>query len=216
MSTKTTLIISISLIIIGTLAGLLLWNQLPDQVASHWGVNDQVNGYMPKLMGVLLMPAITTFMLVLFILIPSIDPLKANIAQFLPYFNTFIALLIAFMVYVHALTLIWNIGMTGFRMSAAMLPALGLLFVFMGPLISNSKRNYFIGIRTPWTLSSDTVWEKTHRLGGKLFTAAGIFALLGAFIPDLAVFFVIIPITLVGLFTVVYSYFLYVDEQKGK
>ncbi len=216
MSTKTTLTISVILIIAGTLAGLLLWNQLPDQVASHWGANDQVNGYMPRLWGVLLMPIITIFMLALFLAIPSMDPLKANIEQFRADFNVFITLIIAFMLYIHALTLVWNIGYTNFRMSAAMLPALGLLFIFMGQLITKAKRNYFIGIRTPWTLSSDTVWDKTHQLGGKLFIAAGAISLFGAFFPDAAIFFIMIPVLFVTLFTVLYSYFLYLAEQKGK
>ena len=216
MSTKTTLTISVILIIAGTLAGLLLWNQLPDQVASHWGANDQVNGYMPRLWGVLLMPIITIFMLALFLAIPSMDPLKANIEQFRADFNVFITLIIAFMLYIHALTLVWNIGYTNFRMSAAMLPALGLLFIFMGQLITKAKRNYFIGIRTPWTLSSDTVWDKSHQLGGKLFIAAGAISLFGAFFPDAAIFFIMIPVLFVTLFTVLYSYFLYLAEQKGK
>ena len=101
-------------------------------------------------------------------------------------------------------------------MSAAMLPALGLLFIFMGQLISKAKRNFFIGIRTPWTLSSDTVWNQTHRVGGKLFMAAGVLALLGAFFPDAAIWFVMLPIFGVTIFTMVYSYFLYAAEQKTK
>ena len=216
MSTKTTLTISVLLILVATLAGILLWNQLPDQMASHWGANDQVNGFMSRFWGIFLMPIITTGMLALFLVIPSIDPLKANIAQFRDTFNTFIALIIAFMLYVHALTLIWNLGYTGFRMSAAMLPALGLLFIFMGQMIGKARRNFFIGIRTPWTLSSDTVWNQTHRVGGKLFVAAGVLALLGAFFPDAALWFIILPMMGVSLFTVVYSYFLYAAEQKAK
>ena len=216
MSAKTTLTISIILIIIGTLAGVLILNRLPDQVASHWGANDQVNGYMPRLLGVFMMPLVTVFMLILFLVIPNIDPLKANIAQFRETFNTFIVLMIAFMIYVHALTLIWNLGYTSFRMSAAMLPAMGLLFIFMGQLVSKAKRNFFIGIRTPWTLSSDTVWDKTHQVGGKLFVASGVLALLGAFFPDAAIFFIIVPLTFVSLFTVVYSYYVFIQEQKGK
>ena len=86
----------------------------------------------------------------------------------------------------------------------------------MGQLITKAKRNYFIGIRTPWTLSSDTVWDKTHQLGGKLFIAAGAISLFGAFFPDAAIFFIMIPVLFVTLFTVLYSYFLYLAEQKGK
>jgi uncharacterized membrane protein len=215
MSTKTTLTISIVLILIGTLAGILLWNQLPGQVASHWNEYDQVNGYMSKFWGVFLMPAITTGMLLLFLAVPSIDPLKANIQKFRETFNTFIALIIAFMVYIHGLTLAWNVGYTGFRMSSAMLPAMGLLFIFMGLLISKAKRNFFIGIRTPWTLSSDRVWDETHRVGGKLFIGAGVLALIGAFFPDYAIWFIMVPVLGAALFSVIYSYIIFQAEPKA-
>src|SRR5512133_2998196 len=103
MSTRTTIIIVSILIIASTLAGLLLWNQLPDSMASHWGTNDQVNGTMSKFWGVFLMPLITIAMLAMFLVIPAIDPLKANIDQFREYFNAFIALIVAFMVYIYGL-----------------------------------------------------------------------------------------------------------------
>jgi uncharacterized membrane protein len=214
MSTKTTLIISVVLILAATLAGLLLWNQFPERMASHWGADDQVNGDISRFWGVFLMPVITTSMLLLFLAIPSIDPLKANIQQFRESFNTFIVLIIAFMLYVHALTLVWNLGYTAFHMSSAMLPAMGLLFIFMGLLISRAKRNFFIGIRTPWTLSSDRVWDETHRLGGKLFIAAGLIALLGVLFPDYAIWFIMFPVIGASLISVVYSYILFLGEQK--
>jgi uncharacterized membrane protein len=215
MSTRTTLIIVITLIVASILAGLLLWNQLPEPMASHWGVNDQVDGYMSKFWGVFLMPVITLAMLLMFLVIPSIDPLKANIAQFRDYFNSFIALIVAFMVYIYGLTLVWNLGYTDFRMSAAMLPALGLLFIFVGVMVGKAKRNYFIGIRTPWTLSSDKVWDETHRVGGKLFIASGVLTLLGAFFPDYASWFVMVPILGTALFAMVYSYVLFQRESNA-
>jgi uncharacterized membrane protein len=215
MSNRTTLIIVAILIVASTLAGLLLWNQLPEQMASHWGANDQVNGYMSKFWGVFLMPIITITMLLLFLVIPSIDPLKANIVQFRDYFNTFIALITAFMVYIYGLTLAWNLGYTNFRMSTAMLPAMGLLFIFVGVMVGKAKRNYFIGIRTPWTLSSDKVWDETHRIGGKLFIASGVLSLLGAFFPDYAFWFIMVPVMGTALFTVVYSYVLFQREPKA-
>ena len=215
MSTRTTLVIVTILIIVSTRAGIFLWNQLPDPMASHWGVDDQVNGTMSKFWGVFLMPVITIVMLLMFLVIPSIDPLKANIAQFREYFNTFIALIVGFMVYIYGLTLVWNLGNTSFRMSAAMLPALGLLFVFAGTMIGKAKRNYFIGIRTPWTLSSDKVWDETHRVGGKLFIASGLLALLGALFPNFAIWFIMVPLLGTSLFTVVYSYYLFQREAKA-
>ena len=209
MSTKNTVLISLVLILISTFAGVFLWDRLPEMVASHWGTNDEVNGFMPRFWGVALMPMVTIGMLLLFLVLPSIDPLRANVEQFRETFNTFITLIIGFMIYIHFLTLLWNVGYTNFRMSSAMLPAMGLLFIFTGDLIKKAKRNYFIGIRTPWTLSSDRVWDGTHRVGGKLFVAAGFFALLGAFFPDYSVWFLMIPVLSASLFSVIYSYYLY-------
>ena len=81
------------------------------------------------------------------------------------------------MLYIYALTLLWNLGYTDFGMSRAMLPAMGLLFIFIGYMLRKAKRNFFIGIRTPWTLSSDKVWDETHRLGAILFMISGVLAL---------------------------------------
>jgi uncharacterized membrane protein len=214
MSTRSTLITVIILIALSTLAGLLLWNRLPDQMASHWGMDDQVNDTTSKFWGVFLMPIITTALLLLFLVIPSIDPLKANIARFRETLNLFIVMMTSFMIYIYGLTLTWNLGYTNFRMSGAMLPALGLLFIFLGSLIQKSKRNFFIGIRTPWTLSSDTVWDETHRVGGLLFKISGALALVGARFPDYAFWFFFVPLISTMLFSVMYSYILFRQEAK--
>jgi len=199
-----------------TLAGLLLWNQLPEQMASHWNVNDQVDGYMSRFWGVFLLPLITLGMLVLFLVVPSIDPLKANIAQFRPVFNLFIVLIVAFMVYIHGLTLAWSLGFNNFKMSGAMLPAIGLLFIFIGFMLRQAKRNFFIGIRTPWTLSSDTVWNETHRIGAVLFMISGVLAFLGGFLGGTTAFWLMfIPIIGSTVFLLIYSYVLYRRETKA-
>lgn len=204
------------MIVTATVAGILLWNRLPDPMASHWNIQDQVNGYMPKFWGVFMLPLITLGMWLLFLVIPSIDPLKANIAEFRGAFNLFIVLLIAFMLYIYGLSLAWNLGYTGFRMSGAMLPATGLLFVFIGFMLRQAKRNFFIGIRTPWTLSSDRVWDETHRLGSVLFMISGIFAFIGSlFGGKTAFWFLFVPVIGSTLITLVYSYLLYQKEIKA-
>jgi uncharacterized membrane protein len=216
MNTRTTLILSSLLILAALLAGLLLWNRLPEQMASHWGLNDQVDGYMPRLWGVFLLPGMALAMLLLFLLVPSIDPLKANIAKFRPAFNLFILFMILFMLYVHSLTLAWSLGYQNFRMSSAMLPFMGLLFILVGWMLRSAKRNFFIGIRTPWTLSSDEVWDKTHRLGSLLFMISGLFAILAAFFGGPSAFLLMfIPLTASSLFLVVYSYVLYRQLHKA-
>jgi len=216
MTTKTTLTIAIIMITLALLAGIFLWDQLPDQMASHWGTNDQVDGYMPKFWGVFLMPIITTGLLVLFLLVPGMDPLKANIAQFRENFNLFIVLIVAFMLYVHGLTLAWSLGYQDFKMSAAMLPFMGILFIAIGSMLRKAKRNFFIGIRTPWTLSSDGVWDKTHQLGSTLFMVSGVFAIIGGFFGGMTAFWLMfIPLIGSSLFLVIYSYILYRAETKS-
>jgi len=216
MSTRTTTIIVLLLLVAATAAGLLLWNRLPDQMASHWDINDQVNGYMPKVWGVFLMPLISLGMFVLFLAVPAIDPLKANIAKFREAFNLFIVLIVAFMLYIHGLTLAWSLGNTGFKMSTSMLPAMGLLFIFLGYMLRKAKRNFFIGIRTPWTLSSDTVWDKTHQLGAILFTASGVLAFLGGIFGGMTAFwFLFVPLIGSTIFLLFYSYVLYQREIRA-
>lgn len=215
MTTKLTSIIVLILIALAVAAGALLWNQLPDPMASHWNANDEVDGYMSKFLGVWMMPLVTLGMLGLFLLVPVIDPLRANIAKFRGVFNLFILLIAAFMLYVHGLTLAWNMGYK-FKMSAAMLPFFGILLIFTGYMLRQAKRNWFIGIRTPWTLSSDSVWDKTHRLGSILFMLAGILAFAGSFLGGEAAFWLFfIPLMGSALFLVVYSYVLYQRETKA-
>lgn len=216
MSTRNTTIIVLILILTSILAGLLLWDKFPEQMASHWDVNDQVNGYMSKTWGVFMVPLMSLGMFLLFLVIPSIDPLKANIARFREAFNLFIVLIMAFMVYIHGLTLAWNLGYTGFKMSTSMLPAMGLLFLFVGFMLRKAKRNFFIGIRTPWTLSNDRVWDETHRLGSILFMASGVLAFVGGIFGGMTAFwFLFVPLIGSTLFLLVYSYVLYQRETKS-
>lgn len=216
MNTCTTTILVLFMIATATIVGIVLWTHLPDPMVSHWDANDQVNGYLPKFWGVFLMPLITLGMLGLFLLIPNIDPLKANIAQFREVFNLFITLIVAFLIYLYVLSPRWNLGYTEFGMSKALLPALGILFFFIGYMLRRAKRNFFIGIRTPWTLSNDRVWDETHRLGSVLFMVSGVLAFLGSFFGGMVAFwFLFIPLIGSTLITLFYSYMLYQREVKA-
>jgi len=204
-------IIILGIILISFIIGGYFYPQMPEKIASHWSAQGKVDGYMSKFWGLFLMPLISIGLFLLFVLIPKIDPLKDNIKKFRKYFDGFIVLLMLFLFYVYLLTIFWNIGLR-FNMSQFMIPALGILFYYCGILIENAKRNWFVGIRTPWTLSSETVWNKTHKTGSRLFKVAGVIAFLGIFFPKQAIFFVIIPIILVTVYTLIYSYFEYQKE----
>jgi len=201
------------LVIFSFIISIYFYPHVPETMATHWNSGGEVDGYMSKLWGLFFMPLVITGLAVLFLAIPGIDPRKENIVKFRKYYDGFVVLLIVFMIAVHLQTLLWN---TGVQISPnAMLPAgIGPLFYYIGILMENAERNWFIGIRTPWTLSSDKVWRKTNRLGGKLFRIAGVVAVLGAFFPQFTFFFILGPALLIAGFTAVYSYIEYQKELK--
>lgn len=206
-------IIIVGIISLSLAIGIYFYPQMPERMASHWNAEGQVNGYMSKFFGMLLMPFISIALLLLFILIPKIDPLKANIEKFRKHYDNFVLLIILFLFYLYLLTIFWNIG-ARFSMIQLLSPAFAVLFYYCGVLVENAKRNWFIGIRTPWTLSNEKVWSKTHKIGGKLFKIAGTIALFGIFFQGYALFFILLPVILVAAYTVIYSYFEYQKETK--
>lgn len=206
-------IITLLIIFSSFIIGFYFYPQMPEKMASHWDMQGQVDGYMSKFWGLFLMPLISIGLFLLFVLIPKIDPLKANIEKFRKYFDIFVVLIILFLFYIYLLTISWNLGFR-FSMNQLLPPAMGILFYYLGILVEKAKRNWFIGIKTPWTLSSDRVWDKTHKIGGKLFKVAGAIAFLGIFFQDYAISFVIFPVILVAGYTIVYSYFEYQKEIK--
>lgn len=193
------------LVLLATAAGIYFYPQLPDPMAGHWNIQGEVDGYISRFWGVFLMPVVTLVMFLFFLVIPRIDPLKANIAKFRKYFDWFIVLITLFLLVIYKFSLLWNLGIE-FDIRLFLPIAIGILFYYCGILTENAKRNWFIGIRTPWTMSSDVVWEKTHRLGGKLFKASGVIAVLGVFFLDWAFYFTIIPVLFTAVYSMVYSY----------
>ncbi len=206
-------IIILGIIILSFAVGIYFYPQMPDKMASHWNIQGEVDAYISRFWGLFLIPIISIGLLALFVLIPKIDPLKENIKRFRKHFDGFIVLIMIFLFYIYLLTVLWNIGIR-FNMAQLMIPALGILFYYCGILVENAKRNWFIGIRTPWTLSNEKVWDKTNRIGGKLFKVTGIIAFLGIFLPKYTIFFVIIPVISIAVYTVIYSYFEY-QKQKS-
>lgn len=201
-------ILSFLLVLVTFLVTVLIYPSLPEKIASHWGFNNEVNGYMGKFWGVFLVPTIMLGCFILFIIIPRIDPKKQNIQKFEKYFDLFILSFMLFFAYIFALTIFWNLGYR-FVLIQFMAPAFALLFYVIGIMIKHAEPNWTIGIKTPWTLSDEDVWYKTHRLGGKLFQAVALVSLLGILMPQYAIYFVLFPIIFVVIYLFVYSYLVY-------
>ncbi len=206
-------VVALALIVASAAVGAYFYPQLPERIASHWNAAGQVDGYMSKFAGLVVLPLVSFGVLLLLVVVPRVDPLRANIEVFRRYYDWLVVLLIAFLSYVYLLTIIWNLS-TGFEILQFLAPAVGVLFYFIGILMGQSKRNWSIGIRTPWTLSSDRVWEATHKLGGKLFKVAGVVAVLGAFFPESTVLFIVVPVLFVAAYTTAFSYAEYRKEKK--
>jgi uncharacterized membrane protein len=208
--------IVLALIILLSFAiGILLYPTMMPYMASHWNIKGEVNGYMPKFWGLFLMPILSLALILLFMLIPKLDPLGRNIEKFRNYYDTFVVLIISFLFYLHIITIFWNLG-AKFDMNRLLSPAIAILFFYCGILLYHAKRNWSVGIRTAWTLSSDYVWNKTHKLGGKLFAIAGLICLLGVVFPRYAFLFILVPILSAAIISVLYSYILFTREKKAK
>ncbi|MBI5254487.1 SdpI family protein [Candidatus Falkowbacteria bacterium] len=215
MKLKFSEAVALFLVVMSFFVGVYFYPMLPDKVASHWGIGGEVDGYISKFWGAYLMPIIGAILWILFLVIPRIDPKKHNIEKFRKHFDRFIVLLFLFLIYIYGLTLAWNLGVR-FSLIQWMSPALAILFFSAGVLVSNAEPNWSIGIRTPWTLSCEKVWKKTHKTGGVLFKICGAMALLGMVWPMYAVWFVLAPILIAAVFTVVQSYVEYHREHITK
>jgi uncharacterized membrane protein len=214
MNTKWTIILVTIFIAVGLLASALAYPSLPVQMASHWDATGEVNGYMPKLAAVLILPGLLILLLGLLMFMPLIDPLRANIAKFRPQYNLIIVFLGGFFLYLHILTLLWNLGHE-IPIGGALAPAMGILFFGIGILLKSAKPNWTFGIRTPWTLSNPVVWDRTHALGSTVFKISGVLITLGVLLPEYGVLLLVAIVGLASLGLVVYSYLEYRKIEKG-
>lgn len=214
MNTKNTTTLILSCIAISVLAGVFYYPVLPERMASHWSASGEADGYMGKFWGTFLLPFLMAAFFIAYAVIPRIDPMSGNIDAFRSHYNLFWVALSGFFFIVFAFVLAWNLGYR-FNIAYVMLPGIAALFFVIGAILEHSKRNWFFGIRTPWTLSSDAVWEKTHRLGGKLFKLTALIALGGLLIGgDAMVYAILFPAIGTSLVTIVYSYIAFRREAK--
>jgi uncharacterized membrane protein len=206
-------IIILGLVLLAFIMSAAAYPFVPDQVASHWNAQGHVDGYMSKFWGLFFLPLLLVGMVALLWGLPKLDPMKANIEQFRTHYENFIIVLLVFMLLLHGQVILWNLGVR-LSMNLTMPVLFGGLMFYTGVLLEKAKRNWFIGIRTAWTLSSDTVWDKTHQLGAKLFKLTGLISLAGILFQQQAFFFFIVPVLLVTIYLVIYSYVEYRRETK--
>lgn len=198
----------ITIIFLSFAFSIYYYPQLPEEMASHWNARGEVDGYMSKQVCAFLMPCIIAGVFLLFLLIIQIDPLKANIKKFKNYYYGFIIAMCLFLFGIHWWMMLWNIGVK-VSVNRVMPAAIGALYFFIGYIMKNFKRNWFMGIRTPWTLSNEIVWKRTHEVSGKLFMVSSVIAMCGVFFPKYSFLLVLVPVLATAVFAIVYSYVVY-------
>lgn len=205
---KTTWLISA--LIIALMVGLSAWAwvQLPADASLpvHWNAAGEADRYGGKAEALLLLPAVTIGVLLLFTLIRYIDPLRANIERSGQAYRAVLLGVLFFMAVLHTGAVLSALG---YPINVGLLaaPAVGLMFVIMGNYMGKIRRNYMFGVRTPWTLASELSWNKTHRITGKLFVLSGLLTIGATFLGSTVAFFTMMA-TILGtvIFAMVYSY----------
>ncbi|MCJ8008661.1 SdpI family protein [Lederbergia wuyishanensis] len=182
---------------------------LPEQIGMHWNYKGVPDDFADKSYAAFVFPGITLGVYILGLLLPKIDPRKNNYPRFEGTYFWIINGIILFLFLFQIANIASSLGIINPKYVVPVL--IGLLFIFIGNLSPKFKPNYFIGIRTPWTLANEDVWRKTHRFGGKVFVVLGILMLLVPVIPAaIQVYYVLISIfVLLGLI-VFSSYYFFV------
>ena len=201
------------LIVVAWAISLAAFDQLPDRIPTHWNLRGEVDGWSGRTFGAFGFPVLMIGIWGLCYWLPSIDPRRESYAKFRSTYDIVVAAIIALMLFVHATVIGTSLG---YDLPVSMIIPLlvGGLLVLIGNLLPRARPNWFFGIRTPWTLSNDRVWERTHRMGGRVMVLAGLLIAVTAFTPALWMG-IVIPVAAVGaaVIPIVYSYVVWRGER---
>ena len=209
---KKKLILTSIVILLPILIGLILWNKLPDQVPTHWNSAGEVDGWSSKVFAVFGLPIVLFAVHWMCILVTSVDPKKQNIEGkvlwIVFWICPIISLLVGMLSYGAALGV-------EFKVDKIMLAIMGIIFIVVGNYLPKCKQSYTVGIKLPWTLNDEENWNRTHRMGGKLWVISGIILLLSMLLSTSAMAIVVLAVVGVSvLVPTVYSYLLFREKEK--
>ena len=182
MSIRLPLIVR--LLLVAAMAGLSAWawNAIPPtaQIPIHWGMNGEANGFAGRDQALLMVPLVALGLTLLFAVIPRIEPRRFNLASSAKFYLAAWIGTLCLLAVVHS-AVVLNALHIGANAGEFVMPGVAILFILIGNYMGKTRSNFFAGVRTPWTLSSDYSWEKTHRLTGRLFMLTGAATLIACF-----------------------------------
>lgn len=206
---RGTLIAGTLVILLPMLVGALLWQQLPDQVPTHFGVSGEVNGYSSKAFAVFGLPGFLLAVHWLCALATKLDPKAGNLEGRMMQLMLWVCPAVAVLVMV----LIYGNGLGyGIRAEVIVPLGLGLLFVIVGNWLPKCKQTYTLGIKLPWTLDDEDNWNRTHRFAGPIWVMCGLIVMLSTVLGGAWVMFPVLLVMLVA--PTVYSYLLFRRKTK--
>lgn len=208
-------VLPFALIVAAFAFSLAVLSRLPDQIPTHWNWQGKADGYSNKLPGAFIGPVLALVFFGLLRVLPRIDPRRANYAKFAETYDLVVCVVVGAIVVLHSIALAAALGWP-ISISRLVPLAVAALVILLGNVLPRVRSNWWFGIRTPWTLSSDTVWAKTHRVGGYLLTGAGLVMVIAAFLPgSLPGKLTIGALVVAALGSVVYSYLAWRKEQSS-
>lgn len=166
----------ILIILCNFLAGAALYSHMPEQMPGHWNFKGEVDRYTSRFGGAFGPPLVTAGIYAMMVVLPFIDPRRENYRKFAGAYRIMKFVLVVFMTLIYFITLLSVFGYQ-VPVDRATMAGVSLLFIVLGNYMGQIRHNYFVGIKTPWTLADEQVWQKTHRLGGRLWVAAGLLSL---------------------------------------
>lgn len=206
---RSTMILTSLVILLPILIGLLLWNQLPSELVTHWDAKGTPNGWSPKWFAVIGLPLILLALHWLCATITSADPksryLNRKMVTLVLWICPIVSLFCAIMVYAEALNIHLNVELFGSVFT-------GAVFIMIGNYLPKCQQNYTVGIKLPWTLNSKENWNRTHRFAGPVWVICGVILILAMFMRSEMMFVTVVLAAV--LIPTLYSYLYYRKYEK--
>jgi uncharacterized membrane protein len=207
MNLRAATLLGLILAAVGLLVSAYHWSELPDPMPTHWDLHGHPNGYSPRWVGASLLPATIVALSLLWVVLYRISPVGYGLQRFQGAVGSTSFALNVFFLLMHLEAL--RAARTGTPLSVGLTTfGIGAVFLVLGNVMGKLRRNFFFGVRTPWTLADEEVWGRTHRLAGRVFVATGLLVMLLSLVGSHPLLWV--PALMVaGLVPAVYSYLLY-------
>lgn len=197
------------------LSAVLVYPSLPEQVPGHWNIHGQVDAWYSRSFGAFFAPLLSIAIYLLMLFVPVLDPRRDNYQRFSGAYTFLRWSLVIFFMLIYAATILVALG---YQVNVALMvkAMVAVLFIIIGNYMGQFRHNYFVGIKTPWTLANEEVWQRTHRMGGRLWVAGGFICLaMAPFQASWSAYVFFAAILLMTIVPIVHSYIIFSKLQNG-